>query len=80
MALRMHGINPVENKFLTNFEYKTINKHATKVVKEPKTISIGPTEEAKLDNKQPIVKPTVKLGLKKTNKFKSSEILNCINS
>ena len=54
--------------------------HATRVVNEPKMMSSGPNEEAKLANKQPIVRPTVKLGLKNTNKLSSSENLNCMNS
>lgn len=58
----------------------TMMTHATKVVSEPKIISNGPNDEARLANKQPNVKPTVKLGLKKTNKFRSSENLNCMNS
>ena len=54
--------------------------HATKVVNVPNKISRGPKEEAKLANKHPIVRPTVKLGLKNTNKLSSSENLNCMNS
>lgn len=53
---------------------------ATKVVPVPNKISQGPTVEAKFDNKHPKVKPTVVVGLKKTNKLKSSENLNCMNS
>ena len=55
-------------------------RHATSVVNVPKIISKGPIELARLANKHPNVKPTVKLGLKNTNRFSSSENLNCMNS
>ena len=79
-AFNMHGINPTLNKFLINLEYRIMRRHATKVVNVPNKISRGPKEEAKFANKHPIVRPTVKLGLKNTSKFNSSENLNCMNS